>query len=83
MRKSTIWAIAALTVLSAVLFGQAMDSILVGTVNDSSGAAVANATGEMDQGLVGALGYVRATLQLHEEILDAIDPSDAERRPRP
>src|SRR5712691_11445938 len=45
MRKSTIWvAIAALTVLSAVLFGQALDSVLVGNVTDSSGAAVPNAT---------------------------------------
>jgi len=45
MRKSTIWvAIAALTVLAAVLFGQALDSVLVGNVTDSTGAAVPNAT---------------------------------------
>ena len=45
MRKSTIWvAIAALTGLSAVLFGQALDSVLVGNVADASGAAVPNAT---------------------------------------
>jgi hypothetical protein len=45
MRKSTIWVtIAALTVLAAVLFGQALDSVLVGNVTDSTGAAVPNAT---------------------------------------
>ena len=45
MRKSTIWvATAALTVLAAVLFGQALDSVLVGNVTDSTGAAVPNAT---------------------------------------
>jgi hypothetical protein len=45
MRKSTTWvAIAALTVLAAVLFGQALDSVLVGNVTDSTGAAVPNAT---------------------------------------
>jgi hypothetical protein len=52
-------------------------------VNLNQIAAVANATGELDEGLVGTLGYVRVTLQRHEEILDAIDPSDPERRPRP
>jgi len=36
--------IAALTVLSAVLFGQALDGVLVGNVTDSTGAAVPNAT---------------------------------------
>src|ERR1051326_1710307 len=45
MRKSTIWVVlAALMVLSAVLFGQALDSVLVGNVTDSTGAAVPNAT---------------------------------------
>ena len=45
MRKSTIWVtIAALTVLAAVLFGQALDSVLVGNVTDSTSAAVPSAT---------------------------------------
>ncbi len=52
-------------------------------INLNQIAAVANATGELDPGLAGALGYFRATLQQHEEILDAIDTSDPERRPQP
>jgi hypothetical protein len=45
MRKSTIWVtLAALSILAAVLFGQTLDSVLVGNVTDSTGAAVPNAT---------------------------------------
>src|SRR5262249_8182655 len=35
---------AALLVIAGVLFGQAMDGILVGTVTDTSGSAIPNAT---------------------------------------
>jgi hypothetical protein len=52
-------------------------------VNLNQLAAATNATGELDGRLHGALGYLDATLGRHREILDAIDPSDPERRPRP
>lgn len=51
-------------------------------VNLNQIATVANATGELDPGLAGALGYLHAAVQRYEEILDAIDPSDPERRLR-
>ncbi|MBE1573874.1 MobC family plasmid mobilization relaxosome protein [Amycolatopsis japonica] len=51
-------------------------------VNLNQIATVANSTGELDPGLAGALSYLRAAVQRYEEILDAIDPSDPEHRPR-
>ena len=56
--------------------------IRVGT-NLNQMAAVANSTGQLHEGLTGALGYVADTLRLHAEVLHAINPADPTRRPGP
>jgi hypothetical protein len=53
--------------------------IRVGT-NLNQMAAAANATGELPDGLAGALHYLQETLDQHREILNAIDPADGSRR---
>ncbi|HEU5475184.1 MAG TPA: hypothetical protein VFV67_31455 [Actinophytocola sp.] len=53
--------------------------IRIGT-NLNHMATVANATGQLPGGLVGALRYLEATLDHHRQILAAIDPADRTRR---
>lgn len=53
--------------------------IRIGT-NLNQMAAAANATGELPDGLAGALRYLQETLDQHREILNAIDPADSSRR---
>ena len=56
--------------------------IRIGT-NLNQMAAVTNATGQPPDGLAAALTYLTATLDQHRAVLDAIDPADRTRQPRP
>jgi hypothetical protein len=52
--------------------------IRIGT-NLNQMAAATNGTGELSQELAGALAYFEATLQRHQDVLDAINPADRTR----
>lgn len=51
-------------------------------VNLNQIAARLNATGELDAGVTGAVGYLEETLERHRLVLDALDPTGLDRRPR-
>lgn len=51
-------------------------------VNLNQIAARLHATGELDPGLEGAVGYLEETLRRHRLVLDALDPTELDRRPR-
>jgi hypothetical protein len=56
--------------------------IRIGT-NLNQMAAVTNATGQPPEALAAALTYLTATLDRQRAVLDAIDPADRTRQPRP